>query len=240
MKDTFGYALMDYFNDPNSIHIIERDDGYLDPIQTREYYGSYEEWNPVEQKLAKLVEGKVLDVGCGSGRCVKYFQEEGIEAVGIDISEYAIEASKRFGVKNCRVMDALNLEFPEDSFGTATLFCNGFGLCGLDGSWKMLQGLSKVVRPGGLLIASSLDPKNTTNPVHLAYHQRNRELGKPIGLVRIRVNFHDMKGDWFDLYLIEPEHVEDFVSGTGWSLEKLVDADDKTNAFYGAVLRNSK
>ena len=71
---------MDYFNDHNGVHIIERDDGYLDPIETREYYGSYDEWNPVEQKLAKLVEGKVLDVGCGSGRCVKYFQERGIEA----------------------------------------------------------------------------------------------------------------------------------------------------------------
>lgn len=138
------------------------------------------------------------------------------------------------------VMDVLNLKFPEDSFDAATLFCYGFGLCGLEGSRKMLQGLSKVVRPDGLLIASSLDPKNTMNPVHLAYHQRNRELDKPIGLVRIRINFHDLKGEWFNLYLIEPEHVEDFISGTGWSIERLLESEDQTNAFYGVALRNSK
>jgi SAM-dependent methyltransferase len=230
---------MDYFNNPNTTHIIERDDGYLDTIETQGYYSKYDEWNSVEQKLAEIVEGKVLDVGCGSGRLMKYLQKKGINAVGIDISKNAIKATKLFGVKNCLVMDALNLEFPKDSFDTATLFCNGFGLCGLEGSRKMLQGLSKVVRPNGLLLASSIDPKNTSNPVHLTYHQRNRELGRPIGLVHIRVNFQNLNGDWFHLYLIEPEHVEDHISSTGWSLEKLIGADDQKNPFYGVVLRNS-
>lgn len=239
MADTFGLALMTYFDDPTSMHILERDDGYLNSIETKGYYREYDEWNLIEQKLAKLVEGKVLDVGCGSGRCMKYFQENSVEAVGIDVSELAVQASKRFGVKNCMVMDALNLEFPENSFDTATLFGNGLGLCGLEGSLKMLQSLSKVVRHNGLLLASSRDPKKTSNPIHFAYHQRNRERGKPIGLVRIRVNFENLKGDWFDLYMPQPEEVEGFISGTGWSLERMIEADDPVNAIYGVVLRNS-
>ena len=239
MIDTFGMALMDYFDDPKSVHVIERDDGYLNTIETSMYFDDYVNWNPVEQELVKLVEGRVLDVGCGSGRCMKYFQEIGIEAVGIDYSELAIESSKSFGVDNCMVMDALNLDFPENSFDTAGLFCNGLGLCGLEGSRKMLKGLSKVVIPNGLLLASSRDVKITTNPIHFDYHQRNRDLGNPIGLIRLRLNFKDQVGDWFDLYMLEPDEVEGFIEGTGWSLERMIHAEDPDNPIFGVVLRNS-
>ena len=239
MIDTFGMALMDYFNDPKSVHMIERDDGYLNVIETSGYFRDFHDWHQVEQKLANLVEGRVLDVGCGSGRCMKYFQEKGVDAVGIDFSMLAIEASKRFGVDNCQVMDATNLEFPENSFCTASLFGNGLGLCGIEGSRHMLKGLSKVVKPNGLLVASSRDPKITSNPLHFTYHQRNREHGNPIGLIRLRVNFKEEKGDWFDLYMLEPHEVEGFIKGTGWSLERMIEAEDPTHAIFGVVLRNS-
>ena len=239
MIDTFGMALMDYFDDPTSVHVIERDDGYLNTIETSGYFRDFHDWHPVEQKLAELVEGKVLDVGCGSGRCMKYFQEKGIEAVGIDFSVLAIDASKRFGVDNCVVMDATNLEFPENSFGTASLFGNGLGLCGIEGSRKMLKELSNVVKPSGLLVASSRDPKITSNPLHFEYHQRNREKGNPIGLICFRVNFKNEKGDWFDLYMLEPDEVEGFIEGTGWRLERMIHAEDPTHAIFGVVLRNS-
>jgi SAM-dependent methyltransferase len=239
MIDTFGIALMDYFNDPESVHILERDDGYINIIKTSTYFTEYDNWNPVEQELAKLVEGRILDVGCGSGRCMVYFQEKGIDAVGIDYSKLAIKASKRLGLVNCMVMDAMNLDFPENSFDTAGLFGNGLGLCGLEGSKKMLQELSKVVKPKGLLVASSRDVKITTNPQHYAYHQRNREQGKPIGLIRLRVNFREIKGDWFNLYMLEPHEVESYIKKTGWSLERIIESEDPANPIYGVVLRNS-
>jgi len=240
MIDTFGMALMAYFDDPTSVHALERDDGYLNIIETSGYYMEFDGWNPIEQELAKLVEGRVLDVGCGSGRCMKYFQENGIEAVGIDFSELAIEASKRFGVENCILMDALNLDFPENSFDSAALFNNGLGLCGLEGSRKMLQGLSTVVKPKGLLVASSRDPKNTSNPRHFAYHKKNREQGNPIGLIRFRVNFDDVKGDWFELYMLQAEEVMGFIEGTGWSLERMIEAEDSSNPMFGVILRNTR
>ena len=240
MNDTFGMALMAYFDDPTSVHVIERDDGHIHITETKGYFREFPEWNPVEQELARLVEGRVLDVGCGNGRCMKYFQENGVEAVGIDLSELAVEAAKRFGLNNCLVMDALNLEFPENAFDTVTLMGNGLGLCGLESSRKMLQGLSLVARQKGLLLASSRDVKITTNLLNFAYHQRNREQGKPIGLVRLRVNFGELKGDWFDLYMPEPDEVEGFIEDTGWVLEKMIKAEDQTHGIFGVVLRNQK
>jgi SAM-dependent methyltransferase len=239
MIDTFGMALMEYFDDPKSVHVLERDDGYINTIDTSTYFTDYDNWNPVEQELVKLVKGRILDVGCGSGRCMKYFQEKSIDAVGIDYSKLAIKASKRLGIVNCMVMDALNIDFPENSFDIAGLFGNGLGLCGLEDSKKMLRGLSKVVKPKGLLVASSRDVKITTNPKHHVYHQMNRERGRPIGLIRLRINFKDIKGDWFDFYMLEPHEVEGFIKSTGWSLERMIEAEDPANPIYGVVLKNS-
>ena len=236
MKDTFGMALMDYFEDPSSVHSTERDDGHTGIINTRFYFTDFHEWRPVEQELAKLAEGRVLDVGCGCGRSVKYFQENGFETVGIDLSPLAIEASKKFGVNNCFVMDVLKLDFPDDSFDTVTLMGNGLGLCGFEDSKKMLKVLHRVVKPNGLLLASSRDPKMTNDPTHLAYHERNRQQGKPIGLVNLRVNFRDIKGDWFEFYMLEPKEVGEYIVGTGWSLERIINLD---GPIFGVVLRNS-
>ena len=239
MNDTFGMALMDYFNDPTSTHILERDDGYINEIETRNYFKEFNEWHPIEQKLAKLAKGRILDVGCGSGRSVKYFQKKGLETHGIDISELAIEASKRIGVKNCIVMDVLKLNFPNDSFDSVTLLGNGLGLCGYEGSKKMLKHLRKVVKPNGVIYASSRDPSITDSPQHLAYHERNRKLGKPIGLVNLRVNFNNIKGDWFEFYMIEPTDIADFVKDTGWSLERIVETDGLSDPIYGVILKNA-
>jgi hypothetical protein len=74
----------------------------------------------------------------------------------------------------------------------------------------------------------------------LAYHKRNREIGKPIGLLRFRVNYDGDKGEWFDFYMVEPENIEDFLNGTGWVLERLIRDDDPKQSGYGVVLRNRK
>ena len=48
------------------------------------------------EEFVDLVEdGRVLDAGCGHGRDVEYFVENGLEAVGIDKAEGMIEHAKQ-------------------------------------------------------------------------------------------------------------------------------------------------
>lgn len=59
----------------------------------------------------------ILDIGCGPGRDAKIFSEKGFNTTGIDLSERMIETAKTM-VKNAsfKVMDLMNLEFPDNSF----------------------------------------------------------------------------------------------------------------------------
>ena len=239
MKDTFGLSLLAYLDDSTTVHELERDDGGVDVVEVKLFFSSFMEWQPIEQELANIAEGRMLEVGCG--RVMKHFQEMGYEVVGIDLSEYALEAARLNGAIDCMLMDARNIDFPTDSFDTATLFGNGFGLGGnIDECSKILSGLSRVVKPGGLLIASSRDPVGTDNPRHLVYHERNRSQGKPIGSVRLRVNFDGAKGEWFDLLLVEIKTIEEFISGTGWVLDRIIESEDSEDSGYGVVLKNTE
>jgi len=150
MKDTFGLSLLAYFDDPTAVHVLERDDGKSDVVEVKWYYAPFGEWRPIEQKLAGYAEGRILEVGCGSGRVMKYFQDNGHDIVGIDLSELALEAAKRNGIRDCRIMDARCLDFLDDSFDTAALLGNGFGLGGnMEDCRRILSELSRVVKPDG-------------------------------------------------------------------------------------------
>ncbi len=240
MNDTFGEALMAYLEGGTKIHQIERDDGKINEVDTGWYFSQFDDWNPIEQEVAGYARGKVIEIGCGGGRVSKYLESQGHEVIGIDMSPLALQAAMIYGASDCRFIDANDMDFPDDYFDTASLLGNGLGLGGdMDSSRRMLSRLSKIVHVGGILLASSRDPSKTDNYEHHVYHEMNRKLGKPIGQVRLRVNFEDRKGDWFDLLFVEVKEIELLTSGTGWTVEKLIQSDNPFESLYGVILRNT-
>jgi len=93
---------------------------------TREQgYGGYRydgRWVPVAQTIVehfKLKPGdRVLDVGCAKGFLVKDLMKvcPGLEAFGLDISEYAIMHCEPQVVGRLHLGDAVKLPFPDGSF----------------------------------------------------------------------------------------------------------------------------
>ncbi len=90
----------------------------------REYgYGGYRydgRWQPVAADIIKhfnLKQGdKVLDVGCAKGFLVKDLLALGIDAYGIDISEYALNNCEPEVVGRLQIGNAIELPFPDNSF----------------------------------------------------------------------------------------------------------------------------
>jgi SAM-dependent methyltransferase len=241
MVDAFGLALIGYLEGGTKFHEIERDDGRVEKIDTGWYFRPFEEWPEAEQELAGYSIGKVLEVGCGGGRISKYLESQGHEVIGIDLSSYALQAAMIHGASDCRLIDARDIDFPDDYFDTVSLLGNGLGILGnVDEGRTLLMNLSRMIRKDGLLIASSRDPAKTDDEMHIAYHQMNRDRGKPIGLVRLRINYEDKKGDWFDLLFVESKEVENFIKGTGWTVEKMLTSDEPLESLYGVVLKNNE
>jgi len=101
----------------------------------------------VLQRYLDAREGeKVLEVGCNRGSIVKRLQELGVDACGVDVNTGAI--ADRL-TNNVSVMDATNLDFPDNSFDKVYSLHTIEHIPDLK---KALAEMERVLKPGGRLV----------------------------------------------------------------------------------------
>ncbi len=158
MKDLFGKALQDYFNNNYTEDLITSTNiSGEDELPLPYLFRSYSEMPKLEQKALKLAKGNVLDVGCGSGSHSLYLQEQGFKVKAIDISEGAVDVAKKRGVEHVEQKDILK---ETDTFDTILLLMNGTGIFQeVSQVSKYLNHLKSLLNPGGQILIDSSDIK---------------------------------------------------------------------------------
>lgn len=86
---------------------------------------------------------KILEIGCKKGTLVKKLQDLGYNVFGIDINPNNI---KKGVAKNLKVMDAINLDFPDKSFDKVYSLHTFEHIADIE---KAFQELARVLKPGG-------------------------------------------------------------------------------------------
>ncbi len=111
------------------------------------------------KRLKKLVRDNsvILDVGCGSGRCIALLKRTAGKIVGVDYSAKMIrKAFKKVGkCPNVELFleNAESMPFADNSFDYVLCMFNTLGV--LDGSKeKALREIKRVVKPKGKIFAS--------------------------------------------------------------------------------------
>jgi SAM-dependent methyltransferase len=233
--DAFGAALLEALGGGEGVHVLERDDGFVDAMRASLYFAEPDGWPEPENETLDLVSGRVLDVGAGAGRHSLTLQRLGHEVVAIDVSEGAIEVCRARGVSRT-FLGPLD-EYAETgpgAFDTILLLGHNLGLLeSRERSAAVFDLMSRLLAPGGSLVGSGMDPYLTNDPIHLAYHERNRQRGRSPGQVRLRVRHRDVAGDWFDYLYASPEELHDLAGESGWRMAEVAEFEPS----YLAVLR---
>ena len=131
-----------------------------------DYFSNYEGQNPASHSLRVRRErakellgtgslGKLLDVGGATGTYYALVKDQTTSYDIVDISPQMIEkATEQFGADaklSCRVASAYELPFPDETFDTVL----EMGLLEyLEEPWKALVETSRVMKRGGVLVAS--------------------------------------------------------------------------------------
>lgn len=234
-QDAPGQAMLDYLEGREALELVERDDGLIAPSGGPEaYFSEPSSWASYAREALEHVRGRVLDIGCGAGRVSLFLQELGLDVVGVDISPGAVETSERRGVRDARVMSVTRLGPNLGTFDTLVMFGNNFGLFANEkrARW-LLRRFRRLTSDSGKIVAESLDPYQTEEEIHLAYHERNRLRGRMGGQVRVRVRYKRFCTPWFDYLLASREEMEGLLKGTGWRLEEVFPSEA---GLYAAVI----
>lgn len=226
--DAFGQMLLDGADS----EIVERDDGFVSTAMLI-YFAPVRRWGAVERRALRWVRGRVLDVGVGAGRVALELQERDREVVAIDVSQGAVQVARRRGVRDVRLLALEDVDESLGQFDTLVMFGNNFGLFGSRAkARRLLRQLRPFVRR---IVATSNDPSKTDDPVHLAYHERNRKRGRMPGQLRLRIRYRDLIGPWFEYLIVSPDEMAEIVEGTGWEIRHLIRDEDSV---YVAVLEH--
>jgi SAM-dependent methyltransferase len=238
LQDAFGHALSDYLRGKGRGHeIVERDDGYVDISGGREMYlADYSRWPAHQRQAMRYAKSRVLDVGCGAGRHALYLQKKGLDVLGIDISPLAAAVCRRRGLRRVRVMSITQMSPALGTFRTVLMLGNNFGLLAnaRRGRW-LLRRLHTITEPDARIIAESIDPYQTDNPFHFAYHRRNRQRGRMAGQLRIRVRYQKYATPWFDYLVVSSKEMGTLLRGAGWAVERFLPGTPTYIAVIGKI-----
>lgn len=128
---------------------LRRTDGWLLPLDVERWCAGAD---AADLSALRRCEGPVLDIGCGPGRLVAALAARGHRALGIDVSEAAVNRTLRLGGSAlCRsVFEPLP---GEGRWGTVLLVDGNIGIGGDPA--HLLRRTADLLAPGGLLIAET-------------------------------------------------------------------------------------
>jgi SAM-dependent methyltransferase len=222
--DAFGTALRDYYESSGErarIHVIERDDGFIDNAETAQYFAPPDTWNKLDRWALEGMSGRVLDIGAGAGRHSLALQDRGCDTVALDVSPGAVEICGRRGVRTtfAGTIEEFTATNPSP-FDAFVMLGDNVGLLrSARYAPRLLALLGSMATPGAILAGTCLDPLQTADPAHLGHHERNRAAGRMPGQLHIRVRYRNLATDWWDYLFMSLEELRSLVEPTAWRID---------------------
>jgi glycosyltransferase A (GT-A) superfamily protein (DUF2064 family) len=136
----------------------------------------------VDRIALSRCEGPVLDVGCGPGRIVTALAEQGIPAMGVDISAHAVRLTTDRGAVALRrpVQERLP---GEGRWGSVLLMDGNIGIGGAPD--VLLQRCAELVRPNGLVLVE-VDPDDGLDDTEaIVLRSANGRRSRPLPWARV-------------------------------------------------------
>lgn len=222
-KDPMGRAIFDYHTTGNAAKLrVFSSMFYEDEIPVPTLFRTFDEMPVQEKKAIELCNGRVLDVGAGSGCHSAVLMERGLEVVAIDISELSVEVMKQRGI-DARLINFFDEKFTE-KFDTILLAMNGIGITGKTNRLAdFFRRAKRLLAPEGQILLDSSDIK---------YVFMNDDGSMDIDLaagyygeIDYKMRYKNITGKPFDWLYIDFDTLSMYAEEHGFTCEKCIDGE---------------
>lgn len=217
-KDPMGAAISDFRRNGKAGRLRVFSSQFdEDEIPVGQLFRAFGQMPVLEQTALKLAQGKILDVGAGSGRHALELQKMKKEVCAIDISSLSVDVMKEQGVKDARLLNLFDERFHE-TFDTILMLMNGSGIIGrIENLPAFFLRMKQLLSPGGCILMDSSDLR------YLFEEEDGSFLidiaGDYYGQVDFRMQYKDIKGEPFNWLYIDPQTLELYASQNGFNVE---------------------
>ena len=217
-KDPMGAAIAEYHRTGRASTLRVFSSQFdEDEIPVDQLFRTYKEMPPIEQKALTLAQGRILDVGAGSGCHALALQEMGKEVTAIDISELSVEIMAERGVKDARAVDLYDERMAE-KFDTILILMNGSGIIGnIEGMERFFLRMKQLLASGGCIYMDSSDLKYLFEEEDGSYVIDIA--GDYYGLVDFQMQYRQVKGESFDWLYIDFDTLSYYAKQYGFSAQ---------------------
>jgi SAM-dependent methyltransferase len=220
-----GLALRAFFGGESSAQlIVRRDDGLEIPLPVSHFFRPPAEFSPIETAALEHCQGRVLDIGAGTGLHSIVLLARGRAVTAIDIDPHAVRIMTQRGLPDVHCADVF--QFQGGPFDTLLMLGHGIGMVGdLAGLKRFLTHARQLTRDGGQLLADSQDVRRTSERRHLAYHEANRRAGRYFGVTRLRFEYQGQIGPYCGWLHVDPQTLREQAEPLGWDCDVLLEQD---------------
>lgn len=208
ITDPYSLALKDFYAGKTEDGLwLNTSYGEPEEMPLWYFFRAYEEMPDLEKMALSVCEGRILDVGSGTGCHALILQQFGNEVVAIDTSEEAVAIMKDSGLKEAKVIDFF--KYGDQKFNTLLCLMNGIGFIGkLDRLDAFLKKADELLEPDGQVVFDSSD---------ISYlYEGAKPTEAYYGEVSFQYQYNELKGEWFDWVYIDHQTLTKKADALGW------------------------
>ena len=218
-----GAAIYDYHRNGSAdvlkVYSSDFDD---DEIPVADLFREYDDMPYIERVALDMADGRVLDVGAGSGCHSMALAKGGKESVAIEISPLSVEVMRERGV-DARLVNLYDESFTE-KFDTILMLMNGTGIIGtLENMDTFFARIRQILNPGGCVLIDSSD-------LRYLFEEEDGSLMIDLaddyyGLVDYQMQYKDVLGAPFDWLYVDFDTLAYYAEENGFKAELVANGD---------------
>ena len=218
-----GLAIYDFHKTGKAKKLIVHSSMFDDdeiPVTT--LFRKFKDMPKLEQVALEKAEGRILDVGAGSGCHCVALAEMGKSCTAIDISELSVEVMKEKGV-DARCIDLFDESFV-GQYDTILMLMNGTGIIGrLENMQKFFIRMKHLLAPGGRILIDSSD-------LRYLFEEEDGSLMIDLaddyyGLVDFQMEYNKVLGEPFDWLYVDFDTLSLYAEQNGFKAEMIAEGE---------------